>query len=97
MLENLFVRIIGIEGGVMADKSSRREDNAKGKYFVDGNCIAAKFCVNVASKNFRMSTTGYAYVYKQPDSPEEESQASEAVIGCPVNAVGTDGKDSLIE
>lgn len=97
MLENLFVRIIGIEGGVMADKSSSRKENAKGKYFVDGNCIAAKFCVTVASKNFRMSNTGYAYVYKQPDSPEEESQASEAVIGCPVNAVGTDGEDSLIE
>ena len=50
MLENLFVGIIGIEGGVMADKSSRREENAKGKYFVDGNCISAKFCVTVINR-----------------------------------------------
>jgi len=76
----------------MADKNSRREENAEGEYFVDGNCIAAKFCVAVASKNFRMSNTGYAYVYKQPDSPEEESQSSKAAIGCPVNAVGTDSE-----
>ncbi len=77
----------------MADKSDRWEENAKGKYFVDGNCIAAKLCVAVAHKNFKMSDSGHAYVYKQPESPEEEEQAREAVTGCPVNSVGDDGED----
>ena len=34
---------------------------------------------------------GYSYLYKQPDSPEEEAQCKEAMEGCPVEAIGNGG------
>ncbi|MDA2937683.1 ferredoxin [Acidobacteria bacterium AH-259-A15] len=77
----------------MANKDFKWEENAKGKYYVDENCIAAKFCVAAAPNNFRMSESGHAYVYKQPETPEEEEQSREAVAGCPVNAIGDDDEE----
>jgi ferredoxin len=78
----------------VADKNNKWEENVKGKHFVDGNCIAAKFCVASAPENFKMSDTGHAYVSKQPDGAEEEERVRQAMAGCPVNAVGDDGEDS---
>lgn len=75
----------------MADRSCRWEVNAAGKYYVDQSCIASKFCVAAAPANFRMSDAGYAYVYKQPETPEEERACRDAIAGCPVDAIGDDG------
>ena len=33
----------------------------------------------------------HSYVYKQPESPEEEALCQEAMDGCPVEAIGSDG------
>lgn len=76
----------------MADKNLRWEDNVPGKYYVDCTCIASKVCVAVAAANFRMSETDYAYVYKQPETPEEEDACRQAFLGCPVEAIGDDGE-----
>ncbi len=75
----------------MANKKLSWEENVKGPYYVDDNCIAAKFCVGVAPRNFRMSEDGHAYIYKQPETLEEEEQCRKALEGCPVNAVSDDG------
>ena len=74
------------------DKNLKWEENVEGKYYVDENCIAAKFCVATAPNNFKMSDTGHAYVYKQPETVEEEEQCRLALSGCPVNAIGEDGE-----
>lgn len=78
----------------MADKELRAEDNVDGKYYVDENCIAAKYCVSVAPATFRMTESGgRACVYKQPETKEEEEAAQDAILGCPVSAIGDDGED----
>ena len=34
---------------------------------------------------------GYSFVYKQPESPDEQKLAKEAMEGCPVEAIGSNG------
>ena len=76
----------------MADKELKWEDNVEGKYYVDKNCIAAKYCVSVAPEVFRMvENSSHALVYKQPGNSEEEEQVQDAITGCPVSAIGEDG------
>jgi len=36
-------------------------------------------------------TAGTSYVYKQPETPDEEGLCKEAMEGCPVEAIGNDG------
>jgi ferredoxin len=76
----------------MAEKELKWEENVEGKHYVDKNCIAAKYCVAVAPEVFRMVENGsHAYVHKQPENSEEEEQAQDAIMGCPVSAIGDDG------
>ena len=45
-----------------------------------------------APANFKRNDDGgHSYVYKQPESPEEEAVCKEAMEGCPVEAIGSDG------
>jgi len=76
----------------MADKSQKWKQNTGGKVFVDQSCIACDACVLAAPNNFKMDESdGHAYVSKQPANAEEEAACKEAVEGCPVEAIGTDG------
>ncbi|MBV8141443.1 MAG: ferredoxin [Verrucomicrobia bacterium] len=34
---------------------------------------------------------GHAFLSKQPESPQEADQCREAMEGCPVEAIGSDG------
>ena len=76
----------------MADKEDRYPDNALGTYYVDEQCIDCDLCRQVAPDNFtRNEDEGYSFVYKQPSTPEEEELCTEALEGCPVEAIGDDG------
>ena len=78
----------------MADKDLKSKENVDGKYYIDENCIAAKYCVSVAPEVFRMSESGdHAYVHKQPMTESEEGATQDAILGCPVSAVGDDGEE----
>lgn len=77
---------------IMADIANRYSENKTGKYFVDNQCIDCDLCRETAPANFtRHDDGGYSYVYKQPESPEEEAQCKEAKEGCPVEAIGDNG------
>lgn len=77
----------------MADKDNKWESNVPGKYYVDRNCIAAKYCVSVAPEVFSLDESGgHACVVRQPETPEEEEQVRDALNGCPVSAIGDDGE-----
>lgn len=77
----------------MAEKDSKWEDNVKGKYYVDDQCIDCDLCRETAPENFtRSDDGGYSFVFKQPESPEEEELCQEALEGCPVEAIGEDGE-----
>ena len=76
----------------MADKVNRYPENVAGAYYVDNQCIDCDLCRETAPANFsRNDDGGYSYVHKQPASPEEESLCKEAMEGCPVEAIGSDG------
>src|SRR5262249_50286120 len=49
-------------------------------------------CRETAPANFKRNDDGgHSYVYKQPETPEEEGLCKEAMEGCPVEAIGNDG------
>lgn len=77
----------------MADKEDKWPENTKGKYYVDQACIACDACVTSAPDNFIMDEEmGHAYVVKQPGDETEEEMCVEALEGCPVEAIGSDGE-----
>jgi ferredoxin len=49
-------------------------------------------CRDTSPKNFtRFDENGYSFVYKQPETPEEVELCEEALLACPVEAIGDDG------
>ena len=76
----------------MADIANRYPENTAGKFYVDNQCIDCDLCRETAPENFtRNDDGGYSYVFKQPESPEQEAQCKEAMEGCPVEAIGNNG------
>ena len=68
--------------------------NAFGRYYVDcDSCVHHNCCVEVAPNNFRMGEHLTAYVFKQPDTSDEEVQCREALKICPTAAIHDDGED----
>ena len=78
----------------MANKADKWEQNAAGKFFVDQQCIDCDLCRETAPANFtRQDDAGYSFVFKQPSTPEEVAACEEAMQGCPVEAIGSDGEE----
>ena len=76
----------------MADASHKYSENVTGKYYVDDQCIDCDLCRETAPANFtRNDDGGHSYVHKQPENEEEERLSKEAMEGCPVEAIGSDG------
>ncbi len=77
----------------MANKDDRVSSNTPGKWYVDSSCIDCDVCRTTAPNNFKANEDeGYSFVYKQPETPEEEAAANEAKASCPVEAIGDDGE-----
>ncbi len=80
----------------MADVANKYPENITGKFFVDDQCIDCDLCRETAPHNFtRNEDGGHSYVFKQPESPEEEALCKEAMEGCPVEAIGNDRRLAL--
>jgi len=76
----------------LADRTDRFRDNLPGEFYVDTNCIDCDVCRDSAPDNFtRNDKDGYSYVYKQPQTDAERAECEQAVIECPVEAIGNDG------
>ena len=76
----------------MAEISDKLPDNAPGKFYVDSQCIDCDVCRDISPANFtRNEENGYSFVWKQPSTPEELALCEEAVMACPVEAIGDDG------
>lgn len=79
----------------MAVFANRYPDNVPGKFYVDDQCIDCDLCRETAPDNFtRNEDGGYSFVYKQPTSADEETLCKEAMEGCPVEAIGSDGLET---
>jgi ferredoxin len=76
----------------MADAANKYPENVDGKFYVDDQCIDCDLCRETAPANYKRNDDGgHSFVYKQPESPEEEALCKEAMEGCPVEAIGSDG------
>lgn len=81
------------ELSLMADVANKYAQNVAGKFYVDDQCIDCDLCRETAPNNFtRNDDGGHSYVFKQAETPEEEAQCKEAMEGCPVEAIGSDGE-----
>jgi len=76
----------------MANKAEKWPANVPGKFFVDQQCIDCDLCRETAPSFFMRSDDGYTFVAKQPVTDEELAQCTEAMEGCPVEAIGNDGE-----
>ena len=82
----------------MADIQDKNPENVPGRYYVDDQCIDCDVCRDTSPTNFtRYDENGYSYVYKQPETPEEEALCEEALMACPVEAIGDDGENAKKE
>ena len=78
--------------GNMADSANKYPENVPGKFYVDDQCIDCDLCRETAPANFKRNDDGgHSYVYKQPETSDEEGLCKEAMEGCPVEAIGSDG------
>ena len=76
----------------MADTANRYPENIAGAYYVDNQCIDCDLCRETAPSSFKRNDDGgYSFVYKQPETAEEQKLAKEAMEGCPVEAIGSNG------
>ena len=67
-------------------------ENVTGGFYVDDQCIDCDLCRETAPANFtRNDDGGHSYVYKQPENDAEAALCKEAMEGCPVEAIGSDG------
>lgn len=78
----------------MADKTQKWPENAPGKFYVDNQCIDCDLCRETAPNFFtRNEGGGYSFVHKQPTTEEEIALCMEALEGCPVEAIGSEGDE----
>jgi ferredoxin len=77
----------------MANKVAKFSENVAGKFYVDDQCIDCDLCRQAAPSNFaRNDAEGHSYVSRQPENDQEAKQCKEAMEGCPVEAIGSDGE-----
>ncbi len=76
----------------MPSKENKFSQNVDGAFYVDDQCIACDACVMEAENFFSMNDDeGHAFVKKQPTTPKEIEECTNALECCPVDAIGNDG------
>ena len=77
----------------MADPHDKVPGQPQGRYYVDTQGIDCDLCRETAPANFtRNDEECFSDVFKQPESPEEETLCKDAMDNCPVEAIGQDGQ-----
>ncbi|MFN3135514.1 MAG: MBL fold metallo-hydrolase [Candidatus Kryptonium sp.] len=79
----------------MASLNKALSVNVKGEFFVDSTCIDCDVCRQIAPEIFA-DCGGYSYVYSQPKNSEQRRKAVQALISCPVGAIGMNVDKSII-
>jgi ferredoxin len=76
----------------MADITRRVPQNEPGKFYVDDTCIYCDLCVEIVPAIYaEHNDRGWAFVLRQPQTPEEIRLAMEAADACPTESIGADG------
>jgi len=80
----------------MSDITEKFAENAPGRFYVSRVCIGCTLCAEIAPASFKENTdlelaVGNSYVYRQPETSEEEQLCREAMDACPASAIRDDG------
>lgn len=76
----------------MANRNEKNQGNAPGPFYVDSSCIDCDMCRENAPAMFRRNDEiGLSIAYRQPVTPEEIREATDAMHGCPTESIGNDG------
>jgi ferredoxin len=79
----------------MADPLDKVPGQTPGRFYVDSQCIDCDLCRETAPANFtRSDEQCFSYVFKQPETAEEETLCMDALQNCPVEAIGNDGGET---
>ena len=78
----------------MANREDKYSDNVDGAFYVDDQCIDCDACRDCAPDFFRRNDEGgFSYVFRQPADEAQKAKCVDAMDGCPVEAIGSDGAD----
>lgn len=72
----------------MANPERAVSENVPGNFFVDSSCIDCDACRQLAPGSFKDAGT-HSFVYRQPNTAEEEASAYHALLACPTGSIGT--------
>lgn len=79
----------------MSAQKAKTVGNAPGKYYIDERCIGCALCHETAPDHFKTNDEeGCGFVFRQPETPEEERLCMTARDACPMDAVQDDGLES---
>ena len=73
----------------MARFSHKAPANLPGDLFVDDSCIACDACRRIAPHTFGGNEDEPSFVAHQPSTAEERRDALQALVACPVSAIGS--------
>jgi len=73
----------------MANRNKRLDSNVPGNFYVDETCIDCDTCRQLAPNTFEEAGE-YSTVVQQPIGEQEELQAYQALLACPVGSIGTE-------
>jgi glyoxylase-like metal-dependent hydrolase (beta-lactamase superfamily II)/ferredoxin len=76
----------------MANPHKRLDSNVAGNFYVDATCINCDTCRQLAPVSFE-EIGDFSAVSRQPESDEQAHQAYQALLACPVGAIGTEQPD----
>jgi glyoxylase-like metal-dependent hydrolase (beta-lactamase superfamily II)/ferredoxin len=79
----------------MADRNKRLDSNVPGNFFVDATCINCDTCRQLGPGTFE-EIGRYSAVSHQPVDGAEIHQAYQALLACPVGAIGTEQSDKAV-
>ena len=64
-------------------------DNCEGVYYVNAACIACDTCTDISPLHFKLTSDfDHAYVLAQPDTQDQVQLCDDALVACPVAAIG---------
>ena len=78
----------------MADEQKRLDSNIAGNFFVDATCINCDTCRQLAPTSFE-EVGSFSAVTRQPTDHGPVQQAYQALLACPVGAIGTEQSDKV--
>ncbi len=82
--------------GALSLINHRIKENVPGKYYIVETCIGCSLCSELSPGNFGMNLDeGYDFVFKQPETQEDEELCLKAMKSCPADAIRNDGLGPL--